>query len=119
MFELMDDRSLATLRIRLGHCVKLARENANLTQEELANRAELSVGYLSKIERGRETPLTTFQKIADAIGIPLSEMLTEARTGDYIDDVLNLVIRACRLIEQAKADEEVEMLYTASGSFSI
>jgi len=40
----------------LGETLKAARHQAGLTQEELAARAKLSREYVSKLERGQQSP---------------------------------------------------------------
>lgn len=41
-----------TVRTKIGYKIKKARENKNLTQEEVAKKAEMSANYYAKIERG-------------------------------------------------------------------
>lgn len=48
-------------RTELGNKLRLAREKANLTQEELAKKAGISSNYFAKIERGEVN--TTFEKL--------------------------------------------------------
>lgn len=45
----MDKKSL---NIAIGNRIKLARENMGLTQEELAEKIDLSTQFISTIERG-------------------------------------------------------------------
>jgi transcriptional regulator with XRE-family HTH domain len=40
--------------VRLGKLIRNAREEANLTQEELASKAEVDRSYIGGIERVRE-----------------------------------------------------------------
>lgn len=52
-------------------CLRLAR---SLTQEQLAESADISVSFLSMIERGERTPhLTTLQALAKALGDSLGD----------------------------------------------
>ena len=45
------------------------------TQEELAERAQISVSFLSMIERGERIPhVETLAAIANALGVTLSEL---------------------------------------------
>jgi len=49
-----------------------------MTQEALAEALDLSVAYVSLIERGgRNPPYTTVVAIARALGIPTSQMIAE------------------------------------------
>jgi transcriptional regulator with XRE-family HTH domain len=59
----------------LGKNVRSAREKSELTQEKLAEIAELDPTYLSGIERGLRNPgIKNVAKIAKALGITISEL---------------------------------------------
>jgi len=51
----------------LGHRVKVARKAADLTQEELANRANISLNTLKSLEGGNGSQLSTFIKVIRAL----------------------------------------------------
>lgn len=56
----------------IGRAIRFLRLGQGLGQPELAERAGLSVSYLSLLERGKRDPATsTVIKIADALGVPL------------------------------------------------
>lgn len=58
--------------MNIGSAIQLARTKRRLSQAELANRADISVSYLSLLERSkRDPPLSTLRRIADALGIPI------------------------------------------------
>lgn len=60
---------------RIAANLSEARERAGLTQEELAERSGLYRTEISLIEReGREPRLGTLLKLADSLGIPLSDL---------------------------------------------
>lgn len=69
--------------MELSKIVKKYRVEHHLTQQELADRAGVSKGYISMIERGKDyrtgTPITptieTVKKLAYAMQIPASELL--------------------------------------------
>ncbi len=55
---------------KLGERVRNLRHHRGLTQEELAESLDLSVAYVSLIERGgRNPPYTTVVAIARALGV--------------------------------------------------
>jgi transcriptional regulator with XRE-family HTH domain len=57
------------------------RKKKQLTQEELAGRAGISVAYVSMLERGQRTPpLETIDLLAKALKVPALDML-EKQTG--------------------------------------
>lgn len=56
--------------------IKKFREQRNLSQDELANLASISQGFLNEIEHGQKTPsLFTLEKIANALKINLDELI--------------------------------------------
>jgi len=63
---------------RLGERVREQRRNRGLTQEALAEALELSVAYVSLIERGgRNPPYTTVVAIARALGVAPSRIVAD------------------------------------------
>jgi transcriptional regulator with XRE-family HTH domain len=63
---------------RLGDRVREQRRSQGMTQEALAEALDLSVAYVSLIERGgRNPPYTTVVAIARALGVPTSQMIAE------------------------------------------
>jgi len=57
----------------LGARIKKWRTTAGLTQAGLAERLDISVAYVSLIERGgRNPPITTVAAIARALGVTAS-----------------------------------------------
>ena len=61
----------------LAQNIKKLRKKHNLSQEELARKAEVTYSTLIKIESGanKNPTLETIQKIADAFGIGLDELV--------------------------------------------
>jgi transcriptional regulator with XRE-family HTH domain len=58
--------------------VKLYRKKQNLTQFELAEKAELSVDSIKRIKHSSRTmSLENFMRIADALAVPLSYLMYE------------------------------------------
>jgi transcriptional regulator with XRE-family HTH domain len=54
----------------LGERVRDCRHDRGLTQQELADKVDLSVAYVSLIERGgRNPPITTVYALARALGV--------------------------------------------------
>ena len=60
-----------------GQALRHLRKEKGLTLEDLAERAEISVSYLSHIERGtRQSPLTTLETLARILGVNLYELFS-------------------------------------------
>ncbi|MGR3485382.1 MAG: helix-turn-helix domain-containing protein [Paracoccaceae bacterium] len=65
-----------TLEAAIGREVRAHRLRHGLTVAQLAGRADLSSGMLSKIENGLTSPsLTTLQSLAAALSVPLTALL--------------------------------------------
>lgn len=59
-----------------GRALRRLRRERDLSQEALARQAGLAPQHVSELERGRKEPrLTTLVQLADALGMPLAELL--------------------------------------------
>lgn len=68
----------------VGTNVRLARVRSNLTQEQLAEKADISSSYLSAIERGKQSvSLEYMNRIADALRVPVANLLVREGTEGY------------------------------------
>ena len=63
----------------LGERIAQERINAEMTQQELADKAAISLATLSKVERGRPMTTSTLFRILNALGqgSKLAELLPE------------------------------------------
>lgn len=62
----------------IGSKIKRLRLANGLTLEELANRSELTKGFLSQLERDLTSPsITTLENILEALGTTLQEFFNE------------------------------------------
>lgn len=76
-------RTYTTLEERymreIGERIKQARLAQDLSQDELAARADLSRSHISKIEHALYDPqLITLYRIAQALNLPMHELTTPA-----------------------------------------
>lgn len=63
-------------RLAFGERVRALRNEVGLSQEALADRAELHRTYVGSIERGeRNVSLDNIYRLADALDIPARELL--------------------------------------------
>jgi transcriptional regulator with XRE-family HTH domain len=71
------DRVIARRRA-IGDQIRGARLHANLSQEDVALRAGIRISTVSEIEQGhRAALLDNLIRIADAIGVPLADLVRE------------------------------------------
>lgn len=66
------------IRLLLAKNIKRLRDQKQLSQEELAARAEISIPFLSSIERGKKWPYPeTLGKLADSLEVSVNELFSE------------------------------------------
>ena len=73
-----NDKTAKKIATRLGRAVRNRRENADLSQDELAWRAEIHRAYMGTIERGGQN-ITVFKlfQVARALGLKPSDLLKD------------------------------------------
>lgn len=70
---------MSDLVTRFGLAVRAARRARGWAQEELSAAAGLDRTYISGLERGQRNPtLTTQERIAEALGCSLTDLLRAA-----------------------------------------
>lgn len=65
----------------IGANIKQYREQANLTQVQLAEQAKISISYLSKIEASscnKSLSISVLNQIANVLDVEISEFFKEA-----------------------------------------
>lgn len=107
-------RERKELNVQIGDRIKRARENAGMTQERLASYIDVSVQYVSDLERGVVgASVKTIIKIATILKVSCDFLLLGKETGDespghivhrmnhlepsqqkILDEIVNLTIRA-------------------------
>jgi transcriptional regulator with XRE-family HTH domain len=89
------------LREILGESLRELRTSESLTLREVSGRAQVSLGYLSEIERGqKEASSELLNAICGALEVPLSSVLRQV--SDRIDllqspEVAQLPLRGTRI----------------------
>lgn len=74
--------------MNLGNAIKLCRTQKNMNQVELAELADISVSYLSLLERGKRDPnFSTIGNIATALNIPFSILMFLAAEKDELSGI--------------------------------
>lgn len=104
--------------IEIGKSIRRLRNERSLSQQELAEQADLTPSFLSLVENGRRRPsLAVLRRIADALQLPEEALIWDAvqlPTGISADDlriceIAKLIVR--RLCEEsyaARADIEAD-----------
>ncbi len=60
----------------LGETIRMIREKKRMTQEDLADKAQIDVSYLAKIENGYvNTTIRYLIKISKALGVKAKDLL--------------------------------------------
>lgn len=104
-------------KIALGKRVKEARNKARITQEVLAEKADIAVSYLGEIERGEKTPsLDVLTNIANSLEVSCDYLLRDSvESGTiYVDEdisrKLSGLTRKQRLGAEAILDAYIKSL---------
>ena len=72
------------INIEIGEQIKAAREQAGLTQEQLAERIDVSVQFISDLERGVVgISLTTLKKLCITLGVSSDQILFGRIANDH------------------------------------
>ena len=62
----------------LGEAIRAKRKKRHLSQERLAEKADLSTVFISRVERGKESPsVDSLVKIARALGVRARDLVRE------------------------------------------
>jgi transcriptional regulator with XRE-family HTH domain len=69
---------------RIGYRLRFLRQNAGLSQAEVAERANLSRSFLTRIENGSvEASLSSLAQLAVALGVGMAQILGEAPIAEH------------------------------------
>ncbi|WP_431422187.1 helix-turn-helix domain-containing protein [Bacteroides hominis] len=83
--------------------LELCKE-AGINQTELADKIGLSRVGLSKAINGNPT-ISTLEKIADALGVPVTELFEKSNTGDIVG-----FVKVGDTVHEVKSAEDVKNL---------
>ncbi len=66
---------MGDLKTKFGKRLRILRQRKGMTQEQLAEAADISVDFLSLVERGVNAPsFATLERIANALGVSEKEL---------------------------------------------
>ena len=92
------------MKPKIGQKIKNLRLAAELTQAELADRAQLTKGFISQVENDQTSiSLDSLIDILEALGVGLSEFFADQEDGDRIsfapDDRVSLPGRGAKVFD--------------------
>ncbi len=61
----------------LGSRIRTVRQSRGITQEQLAEKVDISTNFMSLIENGRNMSVETLVKIASALGVTVDYLLSD------------------------------------------
>jgi transcriptional regulator with XRE-family HTH domain len=65
-------------RVLIGEAIRKQRKRMKLTQEKLAEKADLHPNYMGRVERGEEhVSLISLRRIAKALGVRVRDLLAD------------------------------------------
>ena len=82
----------------IGRRIKTARLEKKLTQEELADKINVSVAFMSRVERGSsKINLKSLIQIAEVLNVSPGFLLTGSniRSKDYLKQDFTLILEKC------------------------
>lgn len=93
-------REKKAINVEIGERVKAAREHAGITQEQLAERIDVSTQYVSDLERGVVgISVPTLRNLCVALGISGDRILF----GQQQTDGMSALTDKCRVLNPAQA----------------
>src|SRR5437667_4997470 len=100
----MQGGAMVLLRRMIGDALRARRQAQHRTLREVSTAANVSLGYLSEIERGqKEASSELLAAICDALGARLSELLREVSstvaTAEQVDGILAPVPSESTLVD--------------------
>ena len=98
------------IRDILARNIKTCREHRLWSQAELAEYSDISIPFLSEIERGNKWPFPdTLGKIANALNVQIHELFWERKTLPNKErDFTNLVVKEVLSAQKVAADSVIK-----------
>lgn len=96
---------MSELKKNFGQRVKTIRQKRNLSQEQLAEKIEIAVNNMGKIERGESfVTAATLEKLAQALNVKIEDFFR-------FDSFVSIDEMKLELCLNNKSDEEIKQLY--------
>lgn len=87
----------------IGQRLKIARKSKKMTQEELAEKLDVSIAFLSRIERGNsQVNLKRLVQICEILEVSPGEILNgvSSKSSQYLDNEFASLLKDCSSEQQ-------------------
>lgn len=100
--------------MKLHEKIRFLRKERGMSQEELAEKAEINISYLSRLENGHNEPsVEVFKRLVDAFGVSADYLLNEEEENYEIqirDRNLAEKIRLIDALDEKKREALIEII---------
>jgi len=100
-------QNMVDIKKKLGLRIFRLRDKAHMTQAKLAERANLSINVMRRIEKGDRGPsLEALEKIAEALGIDTAEILNfKGKQLETLSEGQQERLKIWKLLKNKKPDQ--------------
>ena len=92
--------------MKIGSKLRRLRKLRGLTIEEVADKADLTKGFISQLERDKTVPsVTTLKQILDVLGVDLAKFFSDLEEREH-----NIFTKKERILEIKTGDYKIENL---------
>ncbi len=107
------------LKTNLGEKIRYLRKSNSLTQQRLADKADVDYSYLGAIERGEKNPtLETIEKIANGLEIEIYKLFFRVggeEDSGRTDREINHIVNLCNIKTKQILHTIVKAIYKLEG----
>ncbi len=96
--------------VQLGERIRVLRKGSGLTQERLAERADVSVNFIGNAERGESAAsVKTLRRFAKALGVSLKDLFDfpDEDQGEILSRILALLKTKAWDVEELRGIENL------------
>jgi transcriptional regulator with XRE-family HTH domain len=109
----MMEEMLTTFKTDVAKAIQLARVKLDMTQEELAELAEITPQFLSRLENARKTAsVETYIKLASALQMQFVDLLSGSNYSLPTDEMLFMMLGRCSDFEKRLCVKVIDALLT-------
>ena len=95
---------------KIGNIITEQRIAKNLTQEQLAEKVDLSAVYIGQIERGeRKMTIQTLVKLANVLETSIEELLSDSTEGN-LNAKLNELLDVAKKLDVSDLDKVINII---------